>query len=124
MERTSIQLQGYNGKAFLLKREHMGSVLSVYIVYQKDMDGFVQHLEPRACVGKNSVVIPPHMRSVNKEEHPTWVSVDPIVYTMLLFTSSSVEFMLYITSLAVVLLILMGRSSVLFLIIIRRGVPY
>jgi hypothetical protein len=54
-------LQGCNGKAFLLKGEHMGSILNVYNVYQKDVDGFVQHLEPWAWVGNDNVVFPPHV---------------------------------------------------------------
>jgi hypothetical protein len=39
----------------------------VYKVYQKYMDGFVQHLEPQACVGNDSVVFPPLLRCVKKK---------------------------------------------------------
>jgi hypothetical protein len=32
----------------------------------KQTNGFVQHLEPRACVSNDSVVYPSHMRSIKK----------------------------------------------------------
>jgi hypothetical protein len=35
---------------------------------RKRQNGFVQHLEPRACVGNDSMVFPPHIRSVKKEK--------------------------------------------------------
>jgi hypothetical protein len=44
----------------------MGSILNVSKAYQKSMDGFVQHLEHESRVENDSVVFPPHMRSVNK----------------------------------------------------------
>jgi hypothetical protein len=47
----------------------MGSILNVYAVHQKDMHEFVQHLKPRASIGNNSVVFPPHVRSVKKHEY-------------------------------------------------------
>jgi hypothetical protein len=43
----------------------VGSILNVCQVYQKYMDGLVQHLEPRAC----SVVFPPFMSSVKEGEN-------------------------------------------------------
>jgi hypothetical protein len=35
---------------------------SCTIFPHKDMNGFVQHLEPRACVGNDSVVFPPQLK--------------------------------------------------------------
>jgi hypothetical protein len=40
---------------------------------RKQTDGFVQHLEPLACVRNDSVMSPPHMRSVYKlYKHSPW----------------------------------------------------
>jgi hypothetical protein len=66
-----MYLQGCNGKAFLSKLVRTRSILNVYNVLQKYMDGFAQHLEPRACVGNNSVVFPPQLRCVQK--NLTWI---------------------------------------------------
>jgi hypothetical protein len=33
---------------------------------EKQIHGFVQHLEPRACVGNDNVVFPFYMRSIKK----------------------------------------------------------
>jgi hypothetical protein len=46
----------------------MGSLLNVCKFHQKDMDRFVQHQEPPACVGYESVVCPSHMRSIGGEK--------------------------------------------------------
>jgi hypothetical protein len=35
-------------------------------LFRIQTNGFVQHLEPRACVRNNSVLFPPQMRSVKK----------------------------------------------------------
>jgi hypothetical protein len=43
-----------------------GSILNPYKVFRKHTNGFLQHLEP--CVGNNSVVFPPHMRSVKTND--------------------------------------------------------
>jgi hypothetical protein len=64
----NMSLQGCKCKAFLSKRERMGSILNVYSFNQTDMERFVQHLEPWACVRMGSVVFPPHWRSVKKEK--------------------------------------------------------
>jgi hypothetical protein len=36
-------------------------------LFQKQTNGFVQHLEPQACVRNDSVVFSPHMRRVKKK---------------------------------------------------------
>jgi hypothetical protein len=45
----------------------MGSILKAVNVLQKNMDGFVQHLEPLASVGSDNVVFPPQLRYVKKQ---------------------------------------------------------
>jgi hypothetical protein len=37
----------------------------------KQTNGFVQHLEPRACGGNANVVLPPHMRTIYKNKKRT-----------------------------------------------------
>jgi hypothetical protein len=53
----------------------MGSILNLSSVNQKDMDGFVQHLEPQACVGNVIVVFPPQLRCVKKKNCGTHIEV-------------------------------------------------
>jgi hypothetical protein len=54
----------------------MGTILNVYNIYQKYMDGLVQHLEPRSCVGNDNVVIRPQLRCVNRKKVETSLRKD------------------------------------------------
>jgi hypothetical protein len=38
------------------------------IYSEKHKNGFVQHLEPRACIGNDHVMYPSHMRSAEKNK--------------------------------------------------------
>jgi hypothetical protein len=69
---TSLSKEECNGTAFLLKRAK--STWAQFRMRAKlfwlQTFGFFQHLEPRACVGNDSVVFPHHMRNVKKKVAP------------------------------------------------------